>query len=133
MTKRKFLLIGFVLVLAGLLVTYRLYNKPHPSALTASAITVTAQELVTEYEKDESAANKKYLGQALQVSGTVSDISQNQQHRSTAILTGTDMAGVQCSFEMDPPLMKKGDKVVLKGFCTGMLTDVIIDRCVLIQ
>jgi len=136
MKKRTFRIIGllcllFVLVGAG--IGYRLYNKPHRSAATETAMLVSAATLATEYEKNEAVSNRKYLGQLLQVSGSVSDVSVNQQHKTVIILTGSDMSGVQCSLLEEAPAIKKGDVVTIKGFCAGFLTDVILDRCVLVH
>ena len=136
MKKRTFRIIGllcllFVLVGAG--IGYRLYNKPHRSAATETAMVVSAATLAAEYEKNEAVSNRKYLGQLLQVSGSVSDVSVNQQHKTVIILTGSDMSGVQCSLLEEAPAIKKGDAVTIKGFCAGFLTDVILDRCVLVH
>jgi tRNA_anti-like len=92
---------------------------------------LNAKELAAEYERDEAGANKKYLGNALQVSGTVSEVSVNQQNRPVIVLSGTDMSGVQCSLLKEAAGIKKGDAVTIKGFCSGYLTDVVIDRCII--
>jgi len=119
-----------LLVAAGV-TAYRLYNKPHASAATATALPVTAAELVTAFENNEASANQQYLGKALQVSGTVSDLTQNQQQQQVLVLNGSAMSGVQCTLEESIQGIKKGDSITIKGFCNGFLTDVIIDRCVL--
>jgi CxxC motif-containing protein len=114
-------------------IAYREYYRPHRSVETETAVTVTAKQLAAEYEKDETASNKKYLGRAVQVNGTVSEVSVNQQKKAVIFLTGSDMSGVQCSLLEEVPGIKKGDMVIIKGFCTGFLTDVIIDRCVMVH
>ena len=136
MKKRTLRVIGIVClfgVLAATVIGYRLYNKPHRSAATETAIVVNAEKLAGAYEKDETASNKKYLGQVLQVAGTVSDVSVNQQHKTVIILTGSDMSGVQCSLLDETPGVKKGQALIVKGFCAGYLTDVILDRCVIVH
>lgn len=136
MKKRTLRVIGLLCLLCvviGVAVGYRLYNKPHRSAATETAIAVKAAALAVEYQNNETASNKKYLGKVLQVGGTVSDVSVNQQHKTVIILTGSDMAGVQCTLLEDMPGIKKGDTVTIKGFCAGFLTDVILDRCVRAQ
>jgi len=112
---------------------YRMYNKPHRSAATETAVELTAMRLAADYEKDEAGANKKYLGNAVQVSGTVSEVSFNQQNKPVIFLMGADMSGVQCTLQDDAHGIKKGDSITIKGFCTGYLTDVIMDRCVVGQ
>jgi hypothetical protein len=136
MKKKTLRTIG-LLCLAGIaaatFIGYRVYTKPHRSAATETAVATTAAQLVHEYEKDEAASNKKYLGNAVQVSGTVSEVSVNQQNKPVVLLAGSDMSGVQCSLEEPMPGIKKGDSVIIKGFCTGFLTDVIIDRCIAVH
>ncbi|MEP6747558.1 MAG: hypothetical protein ABJB86_07520 [Bacteroidota bacterium] len=122
------LCIGIIAIIA-----YREYYRPHRSVEAETAIVVTAKQLSADYEKDEAASNKKYLGKALQVSGTVSDMSVNQQKKTVILLTASDMSGVQCSFQEGVNAIKKGDTLVIKGFCTGFLTDVIIDRCIIVR
>ncbi len=126
-------LICLVCIAAGAVIFYRMYNKPHRSAATETAIILTAAQLSQEYEKDEAASNKKYLGNVVQVNGTVSEVSLNQQKKPVILLTGSDMSGVQCSLQEEAPGIKKGDMVTIKGFCTGFLTDVIMDRCILVH
>ena len=110
---------------------YKMYNKPHRSAASETAVALTAMRLASEYEKDEAIANKKYLDKAVQVSGTVSEVSFNQQNKPVIVLLGADMSGVQCTLQENAGNIKKGDSVTIKGFCTGYLTDVILDRCIL--
>lgn len=132
--KKKHLRVAGLVCLAVLAVAitigYRVYNKPHPSAATADAVEMTAMGLASEFEKDEPNANKKYLGNAVQVSGTVSDVSVNQQNKPVIVLLGSDMSGVQCTLERAVSGIKKGDSITVKGFCAGYLSDVIMDRCI---
>ena len=107
-----------------------MYNKPHRSAANETAVELTAMRLASDYEKDEAGANKKYLGNAVQVSGTVSEVTLNQQNKPVIFLLGADMSGVQCTLQDNARDIKKGDSITIKGFCTGYLTDVIMDRCV---
>jgi uncharacterized protein YpmB len=124
------LLFVFIIIAAGLV--YKMYNKPHRSAETEDGIAITAIQLSAEYEKNEGGANKKYLDKAIQVTGVVADIATNQQNMAVITLQGSDISGVQCTLQQNTSGIKKADIITLKGFCTGFLTDVIIDRCILI-
>ena len=126
-------LAGVTCMAVATIIAYYLYNKPHRSAATATAVTITAKSLAEAYEKDETLANKKYLGNVLQVSGTVSEVSLNQQKKPVVVLAGSAISGVQCSLEEPEPGVKKGDSVIIRGFCTGLLTDVILDRCITVH
>ena len=124
-------LLCLLLLCGGAIIGYRMYNKPHRSAATENAVELTAMRLASEYEKDEAGANKKYLGNAVQVSGTVSEISVNQQNKPVIILMGADMSGVQCTLQDNAAVVKNVYSITIKGFCTGYLSDVIMDRCII--
>ncbi|MEP7279376.1 MAG: hypothetical protein ABI813_12080 [Bacteroidota bacterium] len=111
-------------------VVYWQYNKPHRSAADETAVIISAALLAQDYEKNETVSNKKYLGHVLQVSGAVSEILLNQQHQSVVILFGSAMSGVQCTLLAVTPALKKGDTITIRGFCSGYLSDVIMDRCI---
>lgn len=119
-----------LLLVTGVVIVYRMYNQPQKSVDAEKAVVMNARQLAAEYEQDETNANKKYLGNAVQVSGTVSEVSVNQQNKPVIVLAGTDMSGVQCSLLKDAAGIKKGDAVTIKGFCSGYLTDVVMDRCI---
>ena len=136
MKKKTLRMAGLVCLLcicAGAFIAYRMYNKPHRSAAAENAVSLTAKLLAAEYEQDEAVANKKYLGHAVQVAGTVSDVSVNQQNKPVITLAGSDMSSIQCSLQDEVPGIKKGETVTIKGFCNGYLTDVIIDRCIVVR
>jgi hypothetical protein len=129
-TLRRALLAGlFCTAIAGVFI-YRAWNRPHRSAAMETAVVINAPQLAAAFEQDEASANKQYLGQAVQVSGTIDGVSVNQQNKPVLVLKGTDISSVQCSLLQDMPGLKKGDLVVIKGFCSGYLTDVVMDRCV---
>ena len=67
------------------------------------------------------------------MNGIISDFRTNQQNKTVITLNGTDMSGVQCSLTTAEPNLKKGDAITIKGFCTGYLTDVIIDRGIIVK
>ncbi len=123
-------LICLLLVCGGAIIAYKMYNKPHRNVADESAVERTALQLAGDYEKDEVSANKQYLGNAVQVSGTVSEVTFNQQNKPIVVLQGNSMSGVQCTLQDKAVAIKKGDAVIIKGFCTGYLTDVIMDRCI---
>lgn len=97
-----------------------------------------APELVQAYESNEQKANGLYLGKAIDVTGTVSEII-NQRDTSFNILLGKkdDMHRVSClmNFNQAEKMknIKTGDNISLRGICTGYLLDVELNRCVIIK
>jgi hypothetical protein len=127
---------GFLLLaalLAGGFVAYRMYTKPHRSIEQEKALTITASQLAADYESNETGANKKYLDKAILVKGAIADLASNQEHKTVVTLQGTDMIGVQCTLQGTETGLKNGDVIEVKGFCTGYLTDVVLDRCILVK
>jgi len=76
MRKKYFLIAGLIwLVLAGLGLYY--YDKPHANAGSKTTdIDISAVDLFNQYQKDESAANKKFLDKIIEVKGTITDIQK---------------------------------------------------------
>jgi hypothetical protein len=126
------LLSVLIILITGGFAGYQMYTKPHRNVEHAKALTVSALKLATEYEVDEPLANSQYLDKVLEVDGEVSQISKNQKAETVIALKGTDMGTVRCTVEgSQPEGIVTGAKVVIKGICTGYLTDVIMVRCVL--
>jgi hypothetical protein len=133
---------------------YYLYNKPHRSAAGATAaFIIDADSLFTQYQADENASNKKYLNKVIVVSGTLAEIQQAgsseiwilsaQPGTSSGGSVGTSPGGgmpgspgggINCQLfspEKAPsPRPKLGDRVTIKGRCTGFLMDVNLADCV---
>jgi len=114
---------------------YYLFNKPHEGiANKEAAYTLESRELFTEFDQNENAANKKYLGKVITVHGKVSDKAVDSKGMTSLILEGGDMAGVGCQFDKsvikEIENIKKGQVIRVKGICTGMLMDVVLVDCV---
>ena len=89
---KKILLILAILVAAGAAVGYYLYNKPRTGVAGLDpAHTVPAADLFNEFQSDENAANAKYLGKVVEVSGTVQTVDKDGSgNLSVAMETGSD-------------------------------------------
>jgi hypothetical protein len=134
---KKTLKIGGILfivaVLIAVIIGVRLYNKPAKTVDAEEGIKVSAVELANYYEKNENVKPNKYTDKAVQIRGVITDLRTNQQNKTVITFSGTDMSGVQCSLMSAEPSLKKGDSITVKGFCTGYLTDVIVDRGILVK
>lgn len=137
--KRKTLLtiLAIVLVAGGIGagVAYNMWNKPHAKVEDEKGITITADELCREYTTDEAAANAKYLGKALEVSGTIAKQEKNQEGALVVTLQGNDAdLSVQCTMRDRNEKLEPGRQVVMKGYSSGgdmfgaLLTDCIVKQ-----
>ena len=74
----------------------RIY-KPHQNvAGEDAAASLSASELYHEFQSDENAANKKWVGKVIEVSGTVSSVNESSGYVSISLKTAGD-GGINCS------------------------------------
>jgi hypothetical protein len=124
-----------VVMLAGVLLY--LYNKPSRNVAREKAIPVTATELYQKFTANEVQANQAYLNKVLQVSGKVLEVKNNQHAGQIVILnTGDPMFGVACRLDqkqMQSKPVKPGEQIIVKGVCTGYLSDVVLTNSFLMN
>ncbi|MEM9985977.1 MAG: hypothetical protein AAF804_12875 [Bacteroidota bacterium] len=138
--KRPTIIAMVVSCLAALAVTigYRMYNQPIPSlADQQAAYTLSAAQLLADYQANEVLADERYLDRIISVKGRVKE-APKQLEGTVVLLLGDqgEMASINCSFgpEAAQPAarLKAGEIAVVKGRCTGSLLDVNLNRCVLV-
>jgi CRISPR/Cas system CSM-associated protein Csm4 (group 5 of RAMP superfamily) len=133
--------IGLVLLLGGLaggLYAAYLWNKPHRDIKSEKAETIDAPELFKKYTENELDANKLWLDKALQVKGTIKEILKNQTDIPVIMLDTNDpMGGISCTMDVSQKnqaeSLKVGTKITLKGLCTGVLADVVLIKCFVVE
>ena len=126
-----FLLVG-LLAITLVVVAYKMYTKPHRSVEDEKAITIVATELFNAYEKNETAANTKYLNQMLEVTGKVSEVSTNMDSKKVVVLETSNLVfGVRCTMQDSLVSIQVGATTTIKGICTGYLSDVVITNGIL--
>lgn len=139
MRTRTLLIVGAIIAVAGGAYAWREYNRPTQGAGEMKVtLTVNAEDLHQAFISDETAANTKYVGtaeQAIEVKGLIRSIDPAEAGMTNVTLaTSDEMSGVVCEFPnaVLPQEWKPGDKVMLKGICTGvndLIPDVILVRC----
>lgn len=121
--------------LAGAGAGYYLWNKPHEDIAAAKTdVAIDAAKLYETFNADEAAANAQYLDKMIAVSGVVRSSETDAEGSSKVILeTGSDF-GVSCEldkFAKHPRTsFPAGEKITLKGLCSGLNLDVQLSRCV---
>jgi hypothetical protein len=131
--KKNILLLCALLVAVGLLAGFYLWNKPHRDMQRANAdFRMEAEALFVAFESDEMKANELYLDKIIAVTGEVAEVSAEQ---STVVLSAEgSLFGVRCEWDANGkthfPEFEIGDRVTLKGTCSGFLGDVVLSRCV---
>lgn len=101
-----------------------LENEKHEdTANTASAYTVTALDLIREFQANDSAANAKYRDQVITVSGSISSVELPND--STVNIKFTDTTGSYAIFPFygeaaaDAKKLKEGEMTSVKAICSG--------------
>lgn len=121
--------IGLLLVIAA--VVY-LYNKPHASVGEPDHL-VSASDLIAEFEQDESAANDKYLGTTVEVTGTITEVLEKENGFVLLLGDSSAVSRVSCTLQNEQDSiaygLRKGDRLTLRGICTGRLLDVVLVDC----
>jgi len=140
---KKFLkvLLITVTVIAVLVLGSYLYLRFMPEKSVSKQETdfrVMATILADEYNLNPEASDRKYIDRVVEVTGILAEITTDQNNSTVFILReNSTTTGVLCT--LDNSATKKarkykiGSKVTLKGTCTGMLFEVILNKCVIIK
>lgn len=123
-------------LVAGLILLYWIFNKPHRDVGKEKGIELTAQQLYDAFKTNETQANSLYLDKAIQLNGTVADISINQAGQKVVNFSTNDpLVMINCTFKADPGDLKAGDSITFKGICTGYIPDanVVINEGLLVK
>lgn len=136
------ILLLFLLILAaiGAISYFSFMNAPKASSEGKNAdYTIAATELFQQFEADETASNTRYIGKIVEVSGTIGDITEDENGAPVILLeAGEDgFGGILCTLEGSQKEKTKGlsigQNIKIKGVCTGMLMEVVLNKGVLIE
>ncbi len=97
---------------------------------------VSATRLYADYDGNEVAADQKYKGKTLLVTGTVDDIGKDIMDTMYVTLIGDGAIGqVQCFFAKshagELAGLRKGMNLSVKGRCDGKMMNVMMKGCTL--
>jgi hypothetical protein len=137
MKAKKIILILSIFIFLGGFIAYKMYNKPHVNvAKTSFDIALEAAKIVDDFSFDETLANTTYLDKIVQVSGIINSVKTEKKTVIVA-LAGNSFADVLCYLSEESKTkvntLKEGQRVTLKGICTGFLLDVVLVKCALIN
>ncbi|MBK9982930.1 MAG: hypothetical protein IPP15_11005 [Saprospiraceae bacterium] len=133
---KKILITLIVLAVIGASYGYYMYNKPVESLENKDAdVTISADQLIADYESDEKTANEKYLGKVVVVSGKIAEITNEEGKKKVNLETSNPISAVICEMEENKKTekLKAGDMVKVKGMCSGYLSDVILVQSVVVN
>lgn len=134
---KKLILIGGILIAIGGIAfgTYEYYRPTDSTANIKEDIAISAGDLFTAFEEDETNANTAYTDKVVAVTGVVIDVKQSDEAPTVILETTSAMGGILCTMYPSEnsklASLKQGDSVTIKGKCTGFLMDVVLKECVI--
>ncbi|MEP7128153.1 MAG: hypothetical protein ABI729_04765 [Chitinophagales bacterium] len=132
---KKFIILATLIIwiLLGIFGWYYVNRPTGTLESTAPDYSLTSPTFFAQFNENEEAANQQYLGKVIEVSGTVQDITVEENGRLSITLNGDDMFGVSCKMNADSEKLvqkiNKGDGIVVKGRCSGKLMDIVLVNC----
>ena len=134
------IMMAVLAVVAGGGAYWYTFMQPHKNMQKASPdFKLTAKNIFTEFSENEKAANTKYLGKVVELTGKVAEV-KNENNQSAIVLedmlfgVSTYMDSSYCA--ANPKVLQdisKGQTITIRGQCDGMLNDVVISRAVIIE
>ena len=96
---------------------------------------LSATQLYSEYDANEVAADQKYKGKVIVVSGIIDDIGKDILDDIYVTLKGAEYFGsIQCFFSdahvSKAAQLQKGQKLSVKGRCDGKMMNVLLRGCI---
>jgi hypothetical protein len=131
------LFVVFFIAVAGIFAALYLYNlKPKDLKNVSPDFVVTAVELQKAFEANEKAASEKYINRIIEVSGEIASVKPGEKNTlNVSLKTGSDFSAVICTFPAMQDLSRfaEGKSVTVRGECSGLLMDVLLNNCAVIE
>ncbi len=128
-------IIAVVAVLGGAFGIYE-YQRGHEDMADLDAdFSLATAKILAEFQADNAAANQKYLGKVVQLSGTVAEVKALESGGTNVVLK----EGANCAF-LGAVTLQEGQAISIRGECTGFMEEEMMDllevnltRCALID
>ena len=144
-TRSVVILIIVVVLCVGGIYGWNEYHRTNTDLAGATAAyTVNADQLMHEFETNDSVAEKKYSGKVVEVSGSIRQVEKDESGSYTIALgNGASMSAVRCSMDSIHSAavadLKPGRNITVKGNFTGyqkdetglLGSDIKLNRCVI--
>ena len=111
-------------ILASLIFAALLTASIAPTAYAQEPIKITPKQLADEYDENEIAADQKYKGKILEMSGEIDDFGKGIFDAPYIKLEAGFLSWVYCylskSYEPQLAQLSKGQRVTVQGVCDGI-------------
>ena len=108
-------------------------QSPKVTSDSNPSVTISASKLYKEYNENEIAADEKYKGKIIEVTGVIRDIGNDIMDNAYITLVGNEYFGdIQCYFNEKSVVAKlsKGKRISVIGSCSGLMINVQINNCI---
>jgi hypothetical protein len=98
---------------------------------------LSAKELFQQFDQNEISSNRKYIDKVIEVNGKVLDAKKTDTSANIQLATENEKGTINCSFILKKeeafqlPLINSN--IIIKGRCSGFLTDVNLVDCIIKQ
>lgn len=102
---------------------YVLHGGARNLSSEEAAFSITSKTIIDEFATDSESANKKYLDKAINISGKITSISENDVILDDVIV---------CSLTKNDATLKANQTVILKGRVVGyddLMGELKMDQC----
>ena len=124
----------FIIIAFGSLDEFEnLEQSPKVTPDSNPSVIITASKLYKEYNSNEIAADEKYKGKIIEVTGVIRDIGNDIMDNAYITLVGDEYFGdIQCYFNEKSVVAKlsKGKRITVIGSCSGLMINVQINNCI---
>lgn len=121
---KRLLVGGLLLLLAGGAAVWYIFNEKFTdTSERKAAFTVNAIDLIREFQKSDSLANKKYAEKIITVNGRISELEAADTTINVKMIDTLTDAYIIFAFQQqhlkEAKQLKEGDSVSIKGSCSG--------------
>ena len=121
---KKFLILTLIILVAGGIGIYLIFTeKFEDTGKQAAAFTVTADELIKEFQQNDSASNKKYAEKIISVNGKIAETEAADSTINIKMMDTLTGSYIIFAFQeqhiKEAKQFKEGDMVSIKGSCSG--------------
>lgn len=139
-------IIGLLLIL-GAGIAYYAYSEFNRKLKDTSSLRpdhqLNAEQLINEFEKNDSLATVAYMDQVVEVKGPIKESIIDEAGYLTLVIRENGSTSIRCSMDSahskEASDLKSGVLVSVKGICSGfnrdelLGSDVVLVRCVLVK
>jgi hypothetical protein len=130
---KKVLIVILILAVAGVGAGVYLWNKAPAKVEDSKSMAINADDLALAFTTNEQQANSTYLNKVLDVSGTIAEVTKNQDGKTVITLSvaSDPLSGVQCTMRDNDVKAEIGKPITIKGFCNGYTLVVLLSDCII--